>query len=77
MSERYTHLVERDSGYIAGWFTQQQADSGYLAGFVADCNRLVPGDPAHAEPIPEWPVCAHGIAVPADCPECPEGVAHA
>lgn len=67
--QRYTHIIKRDSGYIAGWFTQADADSGRLDDSVAECNRLVPGDPAHSERIPEWPVCEqHGQAVP--CREC-------
>jgi hypothetical protein len=69
----YSHFVTRASGYVAGWFTQADVDSGRVAEFVDECNRLVPGDPAAVEPIPEWPVCqAHNKAVP--CPNCPDGV---
>jgi len=66
-----THIVKRESGFIAGWFEQAQVDSGYVAEFVAECNTNVPGDPAHIEEIPEWPVCEHGVAIPADdCVAC-------
>ncbi len=66
MSGRYTHIVKRDSGYVAGWFQGEPP-----ADFVAECNRNIPGDPAHAEAIPEWPVCAHGMPEPADdCQGC-------
>jgi|SRR5215467_1661840 len=71
----HSHIVKRESGFIAGWFTQDQVDSGYVEQFVAECNANVPADPAHLERIPEWPVCEHGVAVPVDCPDCPEGVA--
>lgn len=65
----HTHIVKRASGYIAGWFTQADVDGGRVDEFVTECNRLVPGDPAAAEPIPEWPVCPqHGEAIP--CQTC-------
>jgi hypothetical protein len=46
----YTHIVRRESGYIAGWFVGEPP-----AKFIAECNASVPDDPAHAEQIPAWP----------------------
>jgi len=46
MSERITHIVKRESGYVAGWFTSEPP-----AAFVDECNRNVPGDPAHIEEL--------------------------
>lgn len=64
----YTHIVKRASGYIAGWFVGEPP-----AEYVTECNTNVPGDPAHVEAVPEWPVCqAHNQAIP--CPDCPGGV---
>lgn len=45
---RYTHIVKRESGYVAGWFQGEPP-----AEFVAECNRNVPGDPAHVEAL-DW-----------------------
>jgi hypothetical protein len=47
----YTHIVRRDSGYVAGYFRGEPP-----ADFIAECNANVPGDPAHAEELSdEWP----------------------
>jgi hypothetical protein len=45
---RYTWVVERASGFIAGWFTGPPP-----AGFVAECNANVPDDPASAREL-DW-----------------------
>lgn len=47
----YTHIVKRADGYIAGWFRGEPP-----ADFVAECNKNVPGNPAHVEVLDdEWP----------------------
>jgi hypothetical protein len=46
----YTHVVKRDSGYVAGYFRGEPP-----AEFVDECNANVPGDPARVEQIPPWP----------------------
>jgi hypothetical protein len=64
---RYTHIVKRESGYVAGWFQGEPP-----ADFVAECNANVPGDPAHIEAL-DWAAwdrwCdqlePHPVAVPA------------
>ncbi len=49
-AQQYTHLVKRASGYTAGWFKGETAEAD--AQECADeCNRLVPGDPAHVEAL--------------------------
>lgn len=46
----YTHIVKRDSGYIAGWFGGGNAEQE-AAECAAECNHNVPGDPAHIEAL--------------------------
>ena len=46
-TRRYTHIVKRQSGYIAGWFHSREE----AVAFEAECNFAVPGDPAHTEEI--------------------------
>ena len=49
MSERYTHIVKRQSGYVAGWFYDEtEAES-----FAVECNAAVPADPAAVEAL-DW-----------------------
>jgi hypothetical protein len=43
----YTHIVRRASGYVTGWLTSQEAADD----FAAECNRVVPSDPAHVEEL--------------------------
>jgi hypothetical protein len=38
----YTHIVKRQSGYVAGWFRSEQE----AASFAVECNERVPSDPA-------------------------------
>jgi len=54
-ADQYTHYVKRASGYVAGWFKGETAEADAEA-CVAECNRLVPGDPAHVEALDpdEW-----------------------
>lgn len=66
----YTHIVKRESGYIAGWFVGEPPES-----FVAECNANVPGDPAHAEQIPGWPE-DFAQRYPADGEKAPCGSDH-
>lgn len=47
---KYTHTVTRESGYVAGWFGGDTAEADAAAA-AAECNRNVPGDPAHVEPL--------------------------
>jgi hypothetical protein len=48
MNDRYTHVVRRQSGYVAGWFKGEPP-----ADFVAECNANVPDDPAYVEAL-DW-----------------------
>ena len=42
MTTTPTHIVKRDSGYVAGWFASQAEAEA----FAVECNATVPGDPA-------------------------------
>lgn len=52
---RTTHIVKRESGYVAGWFQGEPP-----AGFVDECNANVPSDPAHAEKLDYTPLAQLG-----------------
>lgn len=49
-AEQYTHIVKRASGYTAGWFKGETAEADAQS-CAEECNRNVPGDPAHVEPL--------------------------
>ena len=46
-TRRYTHIVKRQSGYVAGWHHSREE----AVAFEAECNFAVPGDPAHTEEL--------------------------
>ena len=46
-TRRYTHIVKRQSGYMAGWHHSREE----AVAFEAECNFAVPGDPAHTEEL--------------------------